>query len=176
MKIIKLEKRDVYDLASVISAIVKEQSEKLDFKEVLHLQKSAIYMLSEIKDFSDKFEDLAKEKNVYVKNANEKISAYKEKLNKDSDKSGEVDSNYKEKIDEFVQMVLEEAQAEIDKLIAPQYEELYKAFGIDTVELSFGEDPYNMIVINFEKYAKEKYTNKSRMVEVYEALISADSK
>ena len=171
-----MQKRDVYDLASVMGAIVREQSEKLDFKEVLHIQKAVIYMLDEIKDFSDQFSKLDKEKQIYVKNANEKIGSFKKKLQTESGKTPEDVEKYKEKVEEFVQSVLEEAQTDIEKEITPQYDELYKVMGVEEVELTLDEDKHKMIVINFELFAKEKYTNKSRMVEVYETLISADSK
>lgn len=173
MKKFKLDKRDVYDLAMVVATVVREQSAKLDFKEVLHLQKMSNYFLSTITDFSGKIDKLTADKDVYVKNANAKIASYKQKLHKSTEKEGIVDENHKEKLDVFIQEVLEEAQSEIDKDIAPQYEELYKSTGIESVDLELEDEKHKMLVTNFELFAKEKYTNKSRMVEVYESIISA---
>jgi len=176
MKRFTLDKRDVYDLAMVVATVVKEQSEKLDFKEVLHLQKISNYLLSTIQDFKSKIENLSKEKDVYVKNANAKISEYKIQLHKKTEVEGVVDESYKNKIDSFVQEILEQAQAEIDKEITPQYEELYNVLGKERVDVEIEEEKHKMLVDKFELYAKEKYIDKSRMIEVYEALVSANAK
>jgi hypothetical protein len=170
MKKFKLKKKDVYDLAYVVSSVVKDHSEKLDFKEVLHLQKMSNYFLDQIPDFKDKIEALSVEKDTYVKNANKKISAFKQELQKNTEKEGVLAPDFKEKLDFFVSSTLEDVQAEIDKELTPQYDALYKELGNEEVDLELEEEKHKMLVINFELYAKEKYTNKSRMVEVYEAI------
>ncbi len=176
MKTFKLVKSDTYDLATVAALIVKDHSEKLDFKEVLHLQKMAIAMGESVKDYGEVYEKIAKDKDKFVANANKKIDDYKAKLQKDSNADGKLPADYKEKLDAFVADMLKVAQSEIDSEIIPQYTELYKGLGAEIKETELENDKYDMLVINFEKYAKEKYNNKSRMVVVYEALISAVAK
>lgn len=169
----KLLKKDVYDLASVVANVVADNSDKLDFKEVLHLQKLANYLFSLIPDFSAKIDKLIAEKGVYVKNANEKIAAYKKTLSKETEESGTVDENYKERLDGYIQTTLEQVQADIVKEIQPEWDELYLTIGADSVEVDIDKEKYDYLVINFELYAKEKYTNKNKMVEVYEAITTA---
>lgn len=176
MKTFKLKKSYVHDLCYVVATTIKEKSEKLDFKEVLHLQKAVNYMLDVVKDFSEALDKLNKEKEVFINNANTKIAAYKKSLQKKPEVEGQVDEDYQKKLDAFVQGVLEDAQAEINAEIAPAFDKLYKELGAEEVELELDEEKMKMLVINFELYAKEKYTNKSAMVEVYEILISANSK
>lgn len=170
MKKIKLPKKDIYDLASVLASIVREKSEELDFKEVINLQKTVNYLVSTVQDFSDKYEKIGKEKQSLVDVSNKKIASFKEKLQKTTEKDGEIDKEYKDKLDSFVQMVLDEANAHIAKEISPQYEELYGEFGNKEVEFELEEEKHSALVSNFEKHAKEKYVNKNSMVAVYETL------
>lgn len=172
MKKIKLSKKDIYDLASVVSVIVKEESKDLDFKEVIQLQKTVNDFVSCVQDFSDKIEKIEKEKQSLVEASNNKISEYKKKLQEKSDKKSEIDEKYKEKLDAFVQDILTEANTQIANEIVPQIEALYKGLGSDVMAVEIEEEKYKMLVINFEKYAKERYNNKSKMVEVYEALMA----
>lgn len=172
MKKIKLAVKDTYELAAVMASIVREQSEKLDFKEIINLQKTVNYIVSCVQKFSDDFDKINKEKQLLVDVSNKKISEYKHKLQKDSDKTGELDENYKTKLDDFVKMVLDEANDHIAKEIAPQYEAIYAGIGSETVEFELEEEKHKILVINFEKYAKEKYTNKRSMVEVYESIVA----
>lgn len=173
MKKFKLSKKDIYDLASVMASVVREQSEKLDFKEVIHLQKTVNQLISEIKDFSDEFDKISKDKQLLVEVSNKKISEYKQKLHKKADEKEEIDESYKEKLDNFVQIILDEANEQISKEISPQYDAIYSGIGENVVEIELSDDKYSILVINFEKYAKEKYTNKSKMVEIYETLVAA---
>ena len=88
MKKVTLKTRDIFDLASVFSAVIKEHSDKLDFKEIMKLQKSVNYMIEEISDFSKKLQEIAKEKETYVTTANEKINSYKANLQKEVEDAG----------------------------------------------------------------------------------------
>lgn len=170
MKNITISKKDAYDLAAVMATVVREQSEKLDFKEVIGLQKFVNYTLDIVKDFSDKYEEHLKEQKSLVDAANGKISSFKKKLMGSADKSGEVPEDYKEKVEAFVNLSLEELQTEIAEGINPKFTALNDGIGKDEVTLELEEERHKMLVINFEKFAKEKYTNKSKMVEVYEKL------
>lgn len=172
MKQFKIKSSDLHDLSSVVAVVVREQSEKLDFKEVISLQKSANLFTDLIKPFSEGYEKISKEKTELADLANKKISAYKEKLNKKADTEG-FDEEYKKKVEVFVQECLEEAQEQIKESITPQYDALYSGVGSEEIEVKIEDDKLNLIVINFEKYAKEKYNNKSKMIEVYEALVNA---
>lgn len=162
-------KKDVYDLASVMGAVINEQTDKLDFKEILNLQKMVNYFVSTIQDFSDALTKISEEKNGYVKIANAKISEFKKKLQKEAEKKG-MEESYKPKLDEFINMVLENTQNDVNEFIAPQYEKLYLSTGNDYVDLELEEEKHKLLVEKFALFAKEKYTNKNRMVIVYEAL------
>ena len=164
-------KKDVYDLASVMGAVVNEQADKLDFKDILHLQKMVNYFASSIQDFSDAISKIAEEKNGYVKIANAKIAEFKKKLQKEAEKKG-MEESYKTKLDEFVNMVLENTQNDVNEFIAPQYENLYVSTGNDLVDLELEEEKHKLLLDKFALFAKEKYTNKNRMLVVYEALTS----
>lgn len=168
----KLKKKDAYDLSLVSSVIVRDKSESLDFKEVLHLQKAANDILSFIPDFSDAYDKISKEKSGLAEVANKKISEYKAEQLKNVDAKVNPEA-YKKKVEEFTQMMVEETTLEAQKLITPQFDALYEGIGMDEVELSLEKDRLDVLVDNFEKYAKEKYTNKNRMIEVYEILKAA---
>jgi len=173
MKNIVLKTSDVYDLAGVVASIVKDQSAKLEFKEILKLQKMANYFLDTIKTFSEEFSRISKEQSVFVENANVKISAYKQKLHKESDKNGEFDDKYKEKLDAYVDDMLAQVRTDITKEVNPEFEKLYSTEGSKEVSLELSEENHKLLVINFELFAKEKYTNKNKMIEVYETLTAA---
>ncbi len=170
MKKIKLLKRDAYDLAAVMSTVIRENSEDLDFKDVIHIQKGINYVLDSVKDLSDSFDKLTEERTQLLDVANKKISSFKRKLSEDSSKKNEIDPDYKKRVEEFVEFSLDDLKGQIETEISPKIEELYDTLGEEEIELEFEEDKLKTIVINFEKYAKEKYTNKRKMVEVYEAL------
>ena len=172
MKKIKLASKDAYELATVMAVTIREQSEKLDFKEVINLQKTVNYIISCVQKFSDGIDRINKDKQSLVEVSNKKISEFKNKLQTNSDKKGEIDEKYKEKLDVFVNLVLEEANEHIAKEISPQYEALYSGIGEEMAEFELEDEKQKILVINFEKYAKEKYNNKSKMVEVYESLIA----
>ena len=170
MKTFKLPNGDVYDLASVMASVVRENSDKLAFREVINLQKTVNTLVSSIQDFSDRFDKIGKEKQSLVDVSNKKIAEFKDRLQNKTSKDGEIDKEYKEKLDSFVQMVLDEANTHIAKEIGPQYEELYGDFGKQEVECELDDDKMALLVANFEKYAKDKYINKNKMVAVYEVL------
>lgn len=170
MKKVTLKTKDVFDLASVMTVVLKDQSANLDFKEILKLQKSVNYMLSMIDEFAKKLESLAKEKETYVDTANEKIKTYKAGLQKESEDAGEVDDKYKEKLEVFVQDRMDEIDVDIRKEVGPKYDELYAGLGDADTNLEFEEEVLKILVSNFELYAKELYNNKTKMVEVYEIL------
>lgn len=170
MKTITFAKKDVHDLSFVIASIVREKSDELDFKDIINLQKMVNYFLSVIPDFSKEHDKISDERNSLVEVANKKIAAFKQKLMKNVDKDGKVDEKLNETVQTFVNTSLEEVQQDINATINPKYSELYKGLGSEEVTLEIEEEKLKMLVINFEKYAKEKYTNKSKMVEVYEKL------
>lgn len=170
MKTIKLAKKDVHDLAFVMASVVREKSEELDFKEIINLQKFVNYLLSVIPDFSKKHDDISAERTSLVEVANKKIASFKQKLMKNAEKDGKIEDNINEKITTFVNTSLEEVQQDISETITPKFVSLYSGMGAEEVDVEVEEEKLKMVVINFEKYAKEKYTNKSKMVEVYEKL------
>jgi len=170
MKKVTLKNTDAFDLISVVSAVIKEQSEKLDFKEILQLQKQVNYMLEKTDGFVKALEALSAEKETYVTNANDKIQTYKAGLQKESEDAGEVDEKYKEKLEAFVSEKMEEIDADIKVEVGPKYDAMYEGIGNEEVELEFEEDKLKILVTNFELYAKEFYNNKTKMVEVYEIL------
>lgn len=172
MPAFKIKKKDAYDLSLVASAIVKEKSADLDFKEIIHLQKGANDILSAIPDFSDAYEKISKEKQGLAEVANKKITDYKE-LNLKSVDSKVDPAGFKKKVEEYTQILVEEVKIEAEKLITPQFNALYDGVGNEEVEVKLDKDRLDVLVTNFEKYAKEKYTNPNRMIEVYELLKSA---
>ena len=169
MKKIILKKKDAYDLCSVMGTVVQEQSEKLDFKDVLYIQKSINLIMDIIKDFVDVVEKLNKERNSYVEIANKKITAFKQKLTT-SEKDGVLNDAYQKKVEAYVATMLEEAKTEIELEISPRNKELYEGIGLEDVSIELEDDKHKLFVSNFEKYAKEKYINKKVMVETYEKL------
>lgn len=170
MKKFKLIKSDIYDLASVLATVIREQSEKLDFKEVIGIQKSVNSFLAEIKDFADKFEEITKERNDYIEIANKKIEAFKQTLQKGAEKEGQIDAGYQTKLDDFVKMSLEATKEQIAEEINPQMEELYSKIGKEEVELELDDEKHKLVLSSFERFAKEKYNDKKKMVFVYETL------
>jgi len=172
MKTVTLKTRDAYDLNLVLGAIVQEQSNSLDFKDVIRVQKEANRIASSIKEFTDSYEEIAKDRNQLVELAQKKISAFKEKEMKKAEENG-VDTGYKERVDDYTKMAVDELQSQINRDLQPRFDALYKSSGDAEVSVEIEEDSLKAVVDNFEKYAKEKYTNKSKMIEVYEALTSA---
>ena len=170
MKKITLKKKDAYDLCMVMGTVVREQSEKLDFKEVLYIQKTINSMMDGMKDFSDELEKLNKERNGYIETANKKIVEFRAKVNSTSEKEGKIDEVGQKRIDAFVQTMLQDAQTEIEAEITPKNKVLNEVKGIEVVVFELEDEKHKLFISNFEKYAKEKYNDKKVMVETYEAL------
>ena len=172
MKTVTLKKKDAYDLSLVLGAIVNEHSAIIDFKDIIRLQKEANSIVSDIKNFADEYELIAKDRQQLGEIAQKKLSAFKEKEMKKSEKDG-VDTGYKERIEDYSKMVVDELQGQINRDLQPRFEKLYSTIGEETASIEMEDDTYKATVDNFTLFAKEKYTNKSKMVEVYEALSSA---
>jgi len=174
MKKFKLTQGDAYDLSMVMSMVIKEQSNKLTFKEILRLQKFVNYTLKEITDFSSKIDKINEEKAVFVENANKKIVKYREELQKSLPKDAESAEKLNTSVQEFVQTILKEAEIGVEGEINPKVESLYTVEGKVEKEFEVEEESHKVLVDAFELYAKEKYNNKNRMIEVYETLTSAE--
>lgn len=172
MKIVTLKKKDAYDLSLVLGAIVNEQTPTLDFKDIIRLQKEANAIVASIKNFKDGYDVIVEERTQLGKIAQNKLSSFKEKEMKKVEKDG-LDAGYKDRVEEYAKMVVDDLQNTINVDLQPKFDKLYSAIGEEEVKLEMEEDTLKATVDNFEKFAKEKYTNKSKMIEVYEALSSA---
>ena len=64
----------------------------------------------------------------------------------------------------------DDLNSEIRDVISPKFDELYDTIGKKEITFEVDEDTQKMLVDNFEKYAKKKYTNKSKMIDVYTAI------
>lgn len=170
MKKITLSKKNAHDLCLVMGTIVVEKSEKMDFKEVLHIQKTVNNILDLEKDFADEVKKIGKESKQYIDNANAKISAFREKLHSGIEKEGKIDEVTEKRIQNYVQAMLQEAQTEIEAEIVPQNKALHEGIGNDEFTFEIEDDKHKIFITNFEKYAKEKYNDKKAMVETYEKL------
>lgn len=168
MKKFKLTKREAHDVSLVLATAVKEKATTMDFKEILQVQKFSNYLSSLCKDFADKSDEWNKQRAKYVENANKKISEFKQSLLKKSETDGELDPDYKTKVDEFVQMTLSDVKTQIDEEITPEMKSLNEGLGAEEVEVELEESKHKMIIDAFEKYAKEYYTDKKIMIETYE--------
>jgi len=168
MKKIKLTKREAYDLSAVLATSLREKAEEVDFKEIIGVQKVVNAMVAVIKDYSDKFEELNKQRKVFVDNANKKITAFRRDLAKKQGSDGKLSDDYKEKVKEFMEEMMIDATKEIEESVTPEYKVLYDGLGKEAVEIEVEEDKYKMALAIFEKYAKVYYTDKKIMVETYE--------
>lgn len=172
MKTVTLKKKDAYDLSLVLGAIVNEQSSTLDFKDIIRLQKESNAIVSSIKNFKDEYDVISEERKQLGTIAQKRLASFKEKEMKKVEKDG-VDTGYKDRVEEYAKMVVDDLQNTINVDLQPKFDKLYDTLGEEDVSLEMEEDTLKATVDNFEKYAKEKYTNKSKMIEVYEALSSA---
>lgn len=170
MKKIVIPKRNVYDVCGVMSSILRDESSKLDFKEVLYIQKSINHILDSIKDYSDVLDKLNKEKNTFVENANKKIAEFRAKVTKSSQKKEELSKEDKKEVEDFANLILQDVRNDIEDVLEPKYKELYEGIGKEEVTLEIEDDKHKMFLSNFEKYAKERYIDKSSMVQTYECL------
>ena len=172
MKTVTLKKKDAYDLSLVIGAIVNEQASTLDFKDIIRLQKEANAIVASIKNFKDGYDVIVEERTQLGKIAQNKLSVFKEKEMKKVEKDG-LDAGYKDRVEEYTKMVVDNLQNQINEDLQPKFDKLYETAGNEDVALDMEEDTLKATVDNFALFAKEKYTDKSKMVEVYEVLSSA---
>ena len=77
------------------------------------------------------------------------------------------------RLDAYVDDMLAQVRTDITKEVNPEFEKLYSTEGSKEVSLELSEENHKLLVINFELFAKEKYTNKNKMIEVYETLTAA---
>ena len=166
MKKVVLKKRDAFDLSLVLTNIVSEKSKELEFKDIIALQKVVSYIKPTVKDYSERSENIDEAKKAILQAANGKIQEYRsEQL-----KKPEFTESIKSAVEEFSNSVLEDTKEQVNKEIDPMYKELLATIGEETVELEFEEKQHTLVLANFEKFAKDIYLNKERMVEVYECL------
>ena len=78
-----------------------------------------------------------------------------------------------EGVEEYAKMVVDSLQNQINEDLQPKFDKLYETSGNEDVTLEIEEETLKSTVDNFALFAKEKYTDKSKMVEVYEVLSSA---
>jgi len=168
MKKITLTKREGYDLSAVLATTLREKAENLDFKEIIGVQKVVNSLVDGVKDYSEKFDALNKQKNTLVENANKKIVAYRRDLAEKSKKDSKLDESYKQKVEDFVNEMLEDAKREIEETISPEFKKLYEELGKTDISIELEDDKHKMTISLFEKFAKEYYTDKKAMVETYE--------
>lgn len=168
MKKLSLKKKDAFELSLAISAMVNNKSQDIDFKDIISLQKTSSDIKPLVKDYSDGIEQIENAKKDIVDAANNKITEYRAAQLK-RDLTGAT----KELMEEFTNTVLNETKAQVDKEIAPRYDKLNKEIGDKNVELELEEAKHKTLVDAFEKFGKDIYLNKEKMVEVYEVLNAA---
>ncbi len=169
MKKVVLKKRDAFDLAIVLSNIINEKSKEIDFKDIIGIQKIVSGFKPMLKDYSDAAEVIDEARKNLITVANKKIQDYR------TEQFGKADFDEKNKaaVEEFSNVVLEDAKSQVNNNITPMYEALHSGIGEQNMDIELEEKQHTLVVANFEKFAKDIYLNKERMVEVYEALSSA---
>lgn len=172
MKKFKIKKKDAYDLQSVLADVVVTNSDTLDFKDILTLQKTANEMKIKCGDFAEKQEEYTKESTELAKIAQKRIENFKETLISDVRKTKDV-SKYNESVEAFSAMELDTVRLQIAESIQPKLDVLYEKEGVEEIEIELEESKMKVIVDNFEKFGNKKYTNKSKMIEVYDILSNA---
>ena len=165
MKTLKLKTKDAYDLFLVVSGIINGKASELEFKDIISLQKSASSVRDNISDFIKKSEEIDKDKNDLIKIANKKISEFREKQLKQ-----EFTEETKKTMDAFIENILADAQQQVQLEISPKVEKLYDKDGAVEISVEMEDNKHKLLVETFEKFAKELYNNKAKMVEMYEAL------
>ena len=169
---IKLKKREAFDLALVLGSIVAEESEKLEFKEIIKLQTLATSIKNSAKDFTDVYEALSKERDGLIEILQSKISSFR-KTQLEKNKDGELDENFKETVDSYAGAMTADLQAQLKDGIGKKFDELYDGIGESEMSFEVENDVHTILVDNFEKYAKKRYTNKSKMIDVYNTIVSS---
>lgn len=169
---IKLKKREAFDLSLVLGSIVAEESDKLEFKEIIKLQTLSTSIKNAVKDFLDVYEEISKERDGLVSILQKKIDTFR-KAQLDKNKDGELDENFKETVDSYAGAMMADLQAQLKDTTGKKFDELYEGIGESDVSFEVENDVHTMLVDNFEKYAKKRYTNKSKMIDVYNTIVSS---
>lgn len=168
MKTFTLKKKDAYDLFLVFQSIVNQKAPEMMFADILKTQKFANSIKSSAQDFADAVEKIDEEKNGLIKAANLKIADYRATA-----MQKEFSEEVKKNIDTYVSEIYSDVHGAAQRDVQPKYDELYKALGDEDASIAIPEGSESIVTDSFEKYAKEFYNNKSRMVEVYEKIVSA---
>ena len=173
MHTIKLKKREAFDLALVLGSIVGEESEKMEFKEIIKLQTLATNIKDVVvKDFTDPYEAITKERDEHIKILQKKIDAFR-KSQLDKNKDGDLDPTFKETVDSYAGAMTADLQSLLKETTGVKYDELYDGIGETECSFEVETDVKTMLVDNFEKHAKKRYTNKSKMIEVYNSIVAS---
>lgn len=168
-KVVELKKRDAFDLFLVVSSILRDESNDIEFKDVIKLQKSIDAIKVSADNFFTKHDEISELRDKLLKAAQSRINAYKEKAIEESREKGDA-AEYKEKIDAFAAVEMDSLSLQVNEEITPSLNTLYETVGEEDTAVTLEDDQLKVLVDNFEKHAKSKYTSKSRMTIVYEAL------
>lgn len=174
MKKITLKTRDAHDLAMVLESVVNQRSTAIDFKQIVQLQNTVDILLVNLVVFNTEFVKLMTQKSKILKTFNDKIIAFKSEILAGSEKSKKVKEGYLENINAFVKDMTLNAQAEIDKELGASLKKLYDEEGEKETEIEIADEKVKLIVEILEKFGKDFYNNKKKMVEVYQILLTVD--
>lgn len=166
---VTIKNEDAYDLALVIGSIVNEHSEVLNFKEIVKLQMLVTKIRSVSDEFLSEYNKINLEREELLKSAQKKIASFKKSKIGDG-KDIDIDSDFESIVNNYVTAITEDLNSQIKDEIAPKFDELYKSIGKKDIHFELEDDVKEMLVDNFEKFAKTKYTNKSKMLDVYQAI------
>lgn len=173
MKDIQVKKRDAFDLYLVTSSILRENSEKMEFKDVIKLQRVTDIIKESAVNFHTEYDKVQELKEKLLKAAQTRIDSYKkvkiEETRESSDAAG-----YKAKIDAFAAVEVDSMNLQINEEITPALTTIYEGIGEEETSFKLEDDQHRVLLDSFEKHAKEKYTSKSRMTIVYDALTKGE--
>jgi len=154
MKEVKLSSIRIYELAAVVDSVpLKEYATIKDIRLASNVVKD---LKSACKEFSDEADKLSIKKNEVIK-----------KYQEDFQKNG-VKLEGEEK-DKFVKDLDTRLNAELEEKFGKE-QEVLDASGMEIKTFELGDEKYEFLKAQFEKYAKERYLKKDVLLEVAEAL------
>lgn len=164
---VTLKNEDAYDLSLVVSSIVNENAEELNFKEIIRLQTLVAEIRTVADDFIKKYDAISAERKGLIEIMQKKIKAFRKSK---MDDGKEIDKDFNETVESYARALTEDLNSEIMDEISPKFNELYDGIGKNEISFELEDETKTILVDNFEKFAKKKYTNKSKMIDVYKAI------
>lgn len=173
MKKFTLKTQELHDLALVCSGIVNDKSKDLPFDHIVKMQNTADTLFEAVGDFAKRYDSLTDLRRDMLKKAQDKIVVFQDKVLKEQEENGKVDENYKAVVNQFSVDTMKSANRKISEELSDKFTELYDKDGSKEVEVSIADDKLDILIENFEKFAKDLYKSKKAMVDVYEVLTKA---